>query len=122
MTETNASGQGASDAMQTPEASAKVRYRVIDLGTENAIANDIQCNQIVGSKDFAEGRHAAFWPNLHGEAIDLGTLPGDTASRGFGINSYGQMVGYDYPADFSALRPVFWADPQSGPVDSPACQ
>jgi uncharacterized membrane protein len=76
-------------------APAKVRYRVIDLGADNGIGNEISDRgQVVGSQDFGDQRHGAFWPNLHSTAIDLGTLPGALGSRGTGVNAKGQVVGF----------------------------
>jgi uncharacterized membrane protein len=107
ITVTNASGQ-------------QVRYRVIDLG-EDSTANDLtDSGQIAGSKNFGGTfRHAAFWPNRHSLPIDLGTLPGDVGSKGFSINPRGQIVGQGFPPDFSVVRPLFWANSQSGPIELP---
>ena len=98
------------------QSAAGIRYRVVDLGADNAIGNDItDCRQIVGSKDFGDVRDAAFWPNLDSSAVDLGTLPSDAGTRGYGINSHGQMVGFSFNSDF--VRPVFWASSQSAPIE-----
>jgi probable HAF family extracellular repeat protein len=57
--------------------------------------------QIVGERD---GR--AFLCQ-NGETLDLGTLPGDSASRARGINASGQVVGESIAAD-GASRAILW--------------
>ena len=102
----------------TPQAPPQVRYRVIDLGGRTAF--DIsQSGQIVGNKEFAPGlRRAAFWPSSRSAAIDLGTLPGlNSVARS--INSRREIVGIAFNEDFSVERPLFWASPNSAPVELP---
>ena len=50
--------------------------------------------------------HAVLWDSngIH----DLGTLPGDLASRAFGINARGQIVGFSQSLDF-VNRAVLWS-------------
>jgi probable HAF family extracellular repeat protein len=106
------SSRGAPHAVKSSLAASQVRYRVIDLGADNAIANEItDSGRAVGSKDFGDQRHAAFWPDIHTSPIDLGTLPGAMGSRGASINPQGQIVG------FSRSRPVFWASSGSEPFE-----
>jgi hypothetical protein len=96
-----------------------VQYMVIELG--GGRANDIsQSGQIVGSKRFVpEFGHAAFWPSIHSDAIDLGTLPGFPSSTAVGMNPRREIVGFAFNADFSAELPLFWASPNSAPVELP---
>jgi probable HAF family extracellular repeat protein len=49
-------------------------------------------NVAVGSSQDGGVERAVVWTN--GEALDLGTLVGDTESRAVGINDAGQVVGY----------------------------
>ena len=102
----------------TPQAPPQVRYMLIELGGRTAF--DIsQSGQIVGNKEFAPGlRRAAFWPSSRSAAIDLGTLPGfNSVARS--INSRGEIVGIAFNEDFSVERPLFWASPNSAPVELP---
>jgi probable HAF family extracellular repeat protein len=117
---TIASGQGTRGTAKPAQAPSQVQYMVIDFG-EDGIANDIlDSGRIVGSKNFGgPQRHATFWPNIGTLPIDLGTLPDGFGSRGFGINPQGRMVGYDFPADFSGGRPLFWANSHSSPIELP---
>jgi probable HAF family extracellular repeat protein len=119
-TVTIASGQGTRGTAKPAQAPSQVQYMVIDLGVDG-IANDIlDSGRLVGSKNFGgPQRHAAFWPKIGSLPIDLGTLPDGFGSRGFGINPQGQMVGYDFPPDFSGSRPLFWARSQSAPTELP---
>ena len=91
---------------------------VIELGGRRA--NDIsQSGQIVGNKEFAPGlRHAAFWPSSQSAPIDLGTLPG-LSSIAMSINPRREIVGVAFNEDFSVERPLFWASPNSAPVELP---
>ena len=61
-----------------------------DNGTANWISNS---GLIVGSADFAgdEIHHAALWSG--GAMTDLGTVGTDPCSRGYAVNSKGQIVG-----------------------------
>ena len=92
-----ASGQGrpgAVKAPQVPRAAPQVQYTVIDLGTDGVGNQITDSGRIVGSINFGgPDRDAAFWPTPQSPPIDLGTLPGFTGSRGFGINPRGEMVG-----------------------------
>ena len=105
-------------APSTPQAPPQVQYMVIELGGRRA--NDIsESGQIVGNKEFAPGiRHAAFWPSSQSAPIDLGTLPG-LGSVASGINPRREIVGYAFNDDFSVERPLFWASPNSAPVELP---
>ncbi|MFL6598358.1 MAG: hypothetical protein ACJ8KF_10425 [Chthoniobacterales bacterium] len=102
----------------TPKAPPQVRYMLIELGGRTAF--DIsRSGQIVGNKEFAPGlRRAAFWPSSRSAAIDLGTLPGfNSVARS--INSRREIVGIAFNEDFSVERPLFWASPNSAPVELP---
>ena len=102
----------------TPKAPPQVRYMLIELGGRTVF--DIsQSGQIVGNKQFAPGlRHAAFWPSSRSAAIDLGTLPG-LNSVAKSINPRREIVGIAFNDDFSVERPLFWASPNSAPVELP---
>jgi probable HAF family extracellular repeat protein len=116
-----ASGQGrpgAVKAPQVPRAAPQVQYTVIDLGTDGVGNQITDSGRIVGSINFGgPDRDAAFWPTPQSPPIDLGTLPGFTGSRGFGVNPRGEIVGVAY-AVLSA-RPLFWASTQSAPMELP---
>jgi uncharacterized membrane protein len=102
----------------TPQAPPQVQYMVIEL--EGRRANDVsESGRIVGNKEFAPGiRHAAFWPSSQSAAIDLGTLPGLNSTAG-SINPRHEIVGYAFNEDSSVERPMFWASPNSAPVELP---
>jgi uncharacterized membrane protein len=102
------------------DTSSQVRYRLIDLG-EDGVGNDITNSGLVAGSHNPGGtdRHATFWSRRQRQGIDLGTLPGDLGSRGFGINGQGQVVGSDYPSDFSYSKPMFWASQQSAAIVLP---
>ena len=105
-------------APSTPQARPQVQYMMIDLGGRTAF--DIsQSGHIVGNKQFAPGpRHGAFWPSSRSAAIDLGTLPGlNSVARS--INPRREIVGIAFNEDSSVERPVFWASPNSAPVELP---
>lgn len=107
---TIASGQG------TP---SQVRYQVIDLGADGTANQILDSGRVIGSHNpGGTDRHAAFWPDTQSAPIDLGTLPGNQGSRGFGINTQGQMVGYDYIPNV-VQHAIFWADSQSAPIELP---
>ena len=91
---------------------------VIELGGRRA--NDIsESGQIIGSKvSTPEPIHAAFWAGSQSTAIDLGTLPG-LGSVATSINPRREIVGYAFSDDFSVERPLFWASPNSAPVELP---
>jgi uncharacterized membrane protein len=91
---------------------------VIELGGRRA--NDIsESGQIVGSKTSApELYHAAFWPSSQSAPIDLGTLPG-LRSTAVGMNPRREIVGFALNEDVSVERPLFWASPNSAPVELP---
>jgi probable HAF family extracellular repeat protein len=79
-----------SDVVGSPSSlSTSTAYGVNDRG------------QIVGERD---GR--AFLCQ-NGETLDLGTLPGDRASRARGINASGQVIGESIAAD-GASRAILW--------------
>ena len=101
-----------------PQTPPQVQYTVIELGGRRA--NDIsESGQIVGQKEFAPGlRDAAFWQSSQSAPIDLGTLPG-LRSTAVGMNPRREIVGFAFNADFSVERPLFWANPNSAPVELP---
>jgi uncharacterized membrane protein len=91
---------------------------LIELGGRTAF--DISgSGKIVGNKQFAPGlRHAAFWPSSQSAPIDLGTLPGlNSVARA--LNPRREIVGVAFNEDFSVERPLFWASPNSAPVELP---
>jgi uncharacterized membrane protein len=105
----------------TPQAPPQVQYMVIELGGTRA--NDIsESGQIVGQKEFVPGlpmsRHAAFWPSSQSAPIDLGTLAG-LHSTAVGMNPRREIVGFAFNADFSVELPLFWASPNTAPVELP---
>lgn len=102
----------------TPQMPPQVQYTVIELGGRRA--NDIsESGQIVGQKEFAPGlRDAAFWQSSQSAPIDLGTLPG-LRSTAVGMNPRREIVGFAFNADFSVELPLFWASPNSAPVELP---
>jgi uncharacterized membrane protein len=102
----------------TPQVPPQVQYVVIELGGRRA--NDIsESGQIVGSKRFTpELTTAAFWPSSHSDPIDLGTLPGFN-STAVGMNPRREIVGYAFNDDGSVELPLFWASPNSAPVELP---
>jgi uncharacterized membrane protein len=102
----------------TSQVPPQVQYMVVELGGRRA--NDIsQSGQIVGSKRFTpELTTAAFWPSSDSDPIDLSTLPG-FSSTAVGVNSRREIVGYAFNADASVERPLFWASPNSAPVELP---
>ena len=116
-----ASGQrrpGAVKAPQVSQAAPQVQYTVIDLGTDGVGNQITDSGRIVGSINFGgPDRDAAFWPTPQSPPIDLGTLPGFTGSRGFGVNPRGEIVGAAYPV--LSARPLFWASTQSAPMELP---
>jgi uncharacterized membrane protein len=101
-------------------APSQVRYKLTDLG-EDGVSNDITDSELIAGSHNPGGtdRHATFWSRKYRQGIDLGTLPGDLGSRGFGINIHRQIVGSDYPPDFSYSKPMFWANPHSAPIVLP---
>ncbi len=85
---------GRSQSATRPQAAPQVQYTVIDLGTDGVGNQITDSGRIVGSINFGgPDRDAAFWPTPQSPPIDLGTLPGFTGSRGFGINPRGEIVG-----------------------------
>ena len=100
------------------QAPPQVQYMVIELGGRRA-NNISESGQVVGNKDFAPGlRHAAFWPSSQSAPIDLGTFPG-LSSTAVGINPRREIAGYAFNEDFSVELPLFWASPNSAPVELP---
>jgi probable HAF family extracellular repeat protein len=112
------SGQRMQAVPDSPETAPQLRYRVIDLG-EDGFGNVItDSGRILGSISFGgPDRDAGFFPSPRSSAIDLGTLPGFTGSRGLGMNSHGEIVGLAVP--FSQQVPLFWASPQSAAIELP---
>jgi uncharacterized membrane protein len=110
--------QNQAPAPSTPPAPPQVQYIVIELGGRRA--NDISgSGQIVGNKEFALGlRHAAFWPSSQSAPIDLGTLS-DLHSTAVDMNPRREIVGHAFNDDSSIERPLFWASPNSAPVELP---
>lgn len=100
--------------------SSQVRYKLIDLG-EDGTCNDLADSGLVAGSQNHGGteRRATFWSKKQRQGIDLATLPDGVGSRGFGINARAQIVGDDYPADFSFVRALFWASPQSVAIELP---
>ena len=110
-------GAAQQNQAQVPSTPQR-QYMVIELGGRRA--NDIsQSGQIVGNKDFAPGiRHSAFWPGSPSAPIDLGSLS-DLNSTALAINPRRNIVGYAFNDDSSVERPLFWASPNSAPVELP---
>ena len=121
-----ASGQGrpgAVKAPQVPRAAPQVQYTVIDLGTDGVGNQITDSGRIVGSINFGgPDRDAAFWPTPQSPPIDLGTLPGFTGSRGFGVNPRGEIVGYGSPTRFYRLGPCFGQALKVRPWNCPVCR
>ena len=113
-----AAQQNQAATPSTPQAPPHVQYMVIELGGRRA--NDIsESGQIVGSKVSApEPIHAAFWASSRSAPIDLGTLNG-LNSVALAMNPRREMVGYAFNQDMSVDRPLFWASPNSAPVELP---
>ena len=109
---------GAAQRIQAPaQSTPQLRYKVIELGGRRA--NDIsQSGQIVGDTEFEPGIKATFWPTSQSAPIDLGSLPG-LGSVAVGINPGREIVGYAFNDDSSVERPLFWASPNSAPVELP---
>ena len=59
-----------------------------------------------------------FGPTARSAPIDLGTLPG-LNSAAAAMNPRREIVGYAFNDDFSVERPLFWASPNSAPVELP---
>jgi probable HAF family extracellular repeat protein len=112
-----AAANGISRATLIPEVAKSMRgvlyaYRWVDdqasgvvvrpssLSTSSAYGVNDR-GQVVGQRD---GR--AFLCQ-NGETLDLGTLPGDSASRARGINASGQVIGESIAAD-GASRAILW--------------
>jgi probable HAF family extracellular repeat protein len=77
-----------------------------------AIAQGINhLGQIAGTIGTPDGlgQFAAFWQNDTNHTLtNLGTLPGDFASIGTGINNRGQVVGSTQDSNFHWLRAFIW--------------
>ena len=91
---------------------------MIELGGRRS--NDIsESGQIVGSKVSApELIHAAYWSSSQSAPIDLGTLFGLNSGRE-AMNPRREIVGYAFNEDSSVEKPLFWASPNSAPVELP---
>jgi probable HAF family extracellular repeat protein len=87
------------------------RERAIDLGNLGGTGSfgpgniGLEINnygQVVGTSDLAGDTtyHAFLWTEDAG-IHDLGTLPGDFASAGLGINDWGEVVGASFDANFN---------------------
>ena len=98
-----------------PPKPPKVRYMVVDLGTDGSANEILQSGKIIGSLNHGDpDRHATFWRNELSAGIDLGILPDATGSRGAAGNEKGQVVGEDFVGD-TLTRAIVW-DNKSGPV------
>jgi uncharacterized membrane protein len=99
-------------------APPQVQYTLIELGGRQPI--DIaESGEIVGTRYSTPERiHAAYWPDSQSEPIDLGTIPG-LNSGAVGINPRREMAGNAFSNDQSVNRPLFWANPGSGPAILP---
>ena len=113
-----AAGQKRQISGSNSNTATSTRYRVINLG-KNGFGNVIgDADQILGSIYLGGAdRDAGFWPKPKGAVSDLGTLPGFDGSRGLGMTSRTQLGGLASP--ISNPVPVFWASPQSAPVELP---
>jgi probable HAF family extracellular repeat protein len=67
--------------------------------------------QVVGTSDLAGDStfHGFLWTEKTG-IRDLGTLPGDFASAGLGINARGEAVGVSFDAGFNPTAAFVWRD------------
>jgi probable HAF family extracellular repeat protein len=89
---------------------------VIDIGTLGPESSFLWAvnnrNQAVGWSELAgrDTEHAILWQG--GELIDLGALPGDTASRGYAINERGQIVGISVDHNLARAHAARWDDGQ----------
>jgi probable HAF family extracellular repeat protein len=88
-------------------------HELPNLGGAGGMAGNHACNlnrsgQAVGHSELINNTtfHATFWPSLN-KVIDLGTLDGDYASLGLGINDGGTVVGASLDADFNP-RAFVW--------------
>jgi len=84
-----------------------------NLGGVGGIAGNHACalnnrGQAVGHSELANNTtfHGFLWTEARGMQ-DLGTLPGDAASLGLGINDAGEVVGASLDPSFTP-RPFFW--------------
>jgi probable HAF family extracellular repeat protein len=87
--------------------------RVMDMGNLGGTRgnNPMEINnwgQVVGLSNVSgdEVPHAFLW-DKHSGMKDLGTLPGDFFSFGYGINDFGQVVGSSCDVDFNC-RAFLW--------------
>jgi probable HAF family extracellular repeat protein len=84
-------------------------WQMTDLGILGN-ANDINDHgQIAGAFSITPGiSHPFLWED--GRMLDLGILPGFTASDAMDLNESGQVVGYAANADWTAWRGYLWQD------------
>ena len=77
-------------------------------GARGSVGEINNWGQIVGWSDLAGDTtsHAYLWQQFTG-MIDLGTLPGDVSSSGYGINDLGRIVGSSCDSDGNC-RAVLW--------------
>jgi len=105
----------------TPDVPNGTTGSMIELGTlpggSGSEASGINNGgQVVGASADADGTaHAFLWtpgaPNgATGTMTDLGSLPGGSAGRAFGINDRGQVVGCSYISSSTTFCDLFSAD------------
>src|SRR6266550_3898088 len=105
----------------TPDVPNGTTGSMIELGTlpggSGSEASGINNGgQVVGASADADGTaHAFLWtpgaPNgATGTMTDLGSLPGGSAGRAFGINDRGQVVGCSYISSSTTFCDLFNAD------------
>jgi probable HAF family extracellular repeat protein len=66
-----------------------------------------------------DSEHAILWRD--GTLVDLGVMPGDTASRALGINEQGEIVGLSADTTNFQARAVAWIDGQILDLGFPGC-
>ena len=92
----------------------------IALGLNNGIDGDSSAVAVVGSGTVASGEaHAVMWQRAPSEWLiqDLGTLPGDMASRAHDVNDSGTVVGVSISS--TQINTAFRWHPNTGMVALP---